>query len=72
MITGLKIAWGFQLSRSVSSTTYGNAKFEAPVTPDAGIGTDADYSPEKKAEEDSVDMGVVTGSAFRDLDNGYK
>ncbi|KAL7783418.1 hypothetical protein V8C37DRAFT_406660 [Trichoderma ceciliae] len=72
MITGLKIAWDFQLSRSVGSTTYANAKFEAPVTPDAGIGTDADYSLEKKAEEDSVDMGIVTESTSRDLDNSYK
>lgn len=50
MITGLKIARGFQLSGNVSSAINANAKFEAPVTPDTGIGANADYSRENKAE----------------------
>ncbi|KAH7142810.1 hypothetical protein B0J13DRAFT_556050 [Dactylonectria estremocensis] len=51
MITGLKVARGFQLSSSVSSTTNAEAKLETSVTSGAGMGTDADYSREKKAEQ---------------------
>lgn len=51
MITGLKVARGFRLSSSISSTTNADTKFEAPVTSDTGMGVDADYSRQKKAEQ---------------------
>jgi len=51
MITGLKVARGFQLSRSVSSTTDVDAKLEAPITSEIGMGVDAAHSRGKKAEE---------------------
>jgi hypothetical protein len=51
MITGLKVARGFQLARSVSSTTNADATLEARVTSEMGMGADADYSRQKKAEQ---------------------
>ncbi|KAI1286603.1 hypothetical protein F5Y03DRAFT_380614 [Xylaria venustula] len=51
MITGLKVARGFRLSSSASSTTNATIKLEAPVTSDTGVGADADYAREKIMEQ---------------------
>ncbi|KAH6888446.1 hypothetical protein B0T10DRAFT_54897 [Thelonectria olida] len=51
MITGLKVARGFQLSSSVSSTTKAEAKLEAPITSEVGVRADANYSRETKAAQ---------------------
>ncbi|KAI0401130.1 hypothetical protein F4802DRAFT_443647 [Xylaria palmicola] len=51
MITGLKVARGFRLSSSARSTTDANVKIEASVTPDAGMGAEAEYARKKFAEQ---------------------
>lgn len=51
MITGLKIARGFKLLSTVGSKSNVDGKIEAPITEDAGMGADAEYSHEKRAEQ---------------------
>lgn len=51
MITGLKVARGFQVSSSISSTANAQGEFKAPITSDTGMGADADYSRGKKQEQ---------------------
>ncbi|KAL7797030.1 hypothetical protein V8C43DRAFT_277976 [Trichoderma afarasin] len=51
MITGLKIARGFQSSTNINSTVNADVKVEAPVPPDAGMGSGVGYSREERAME---------------------
>ena len=51
MITGLKVARGFQLSRSVISSADASAELKAHIMPHAEAGVDADYSRQMKAEQ---------------------
>nr|RBQ96752.1 hypothetical protein FVER53263_20540 [Fusarium verticillioides] len=51
MITGLKVARGFQVSSSISSTANAKGEFKAPITSNSGMGADADHSQGKKQEQ---------------------